>query len=62
MTYAQSLRNLWIKKVPPGALKDIHRFNPRLRACFTGGFDVHFPFTFNEIRYFSTKSGPTITT
>jgi hypothetical protein len=62
MTYAQSLRKLWIKKAPTAPLKDIHRFNPRLRACFTGGFEVIFPLYFNKIRYFSTKSGPTITT
>jgi hypothetical protein len=32
--------SLWIKKRLERPSKDIHRFNPRLKGSFTGGFDA----------------------
>lgn len=62
MTYAQPMGNLWIKSTPRRGLKDIHRITPKLRPCFTGGFEALFSFKTNHLTYFSTKSGPTTTT
>jgi len=62
MTYAQPMYELWIKTAPKTGQKDIHRIAPSLRGPFTGGFGPNIPFDFNQIRYFSTKSGPTTTT
>jgi hypothetical protein len=53
---------LWIKKAQKTGLKDIHRITPSLKGPFTGGFRPSIPFNFNQIRYFSTKSGATTTT
>jgi hypothetical protein len=62
MTYAQPMCSLWIKRDGCNPLKDIHRFNPRLKGCFTGGFEAIFSLHINDLMYFSTKSGPTTTT
>ena len=62
MSYAQPKGNLWIKRGLGTGFKDTHRITPRLRPCFTGGFEALIPFVTNHLTYFSTKSGPTTTT
>jgi hypothetical protein len=62
MSYAQPKGNLWIKRGLGTGFKDTHRITPRLRPCFTGGFEALILFVTNHLTYFSTKSGPTTTT
>ncbi len=62
MTYTQGMGNLWIKKPFYRAGETIHRFPPSPKALYTGGFSLINLFKIKQIRRFSTKSGPTITT